>query len=666
LNFFRRQELARSLSRRFIVMYVIALTVTVVAVSLGVWSCMALLQNGGEGFRDLIDGEPMQRHFVATFLAPLMTASLMALVIAVASVTRSRQVLRNWRALPRWFGGVRVRPNVVDPARRQLLNFVEEMAIASGIPVPIVHVLEHEASINAFACGHSTDQALIAVTEGCLAVLDRDELQAVVAHEFAHILNGDMRLNLRMMGPLFGLQFLIMFARLLLFGFEDHNGRRSKGLAIAYFLAVPLFVFGSFGLLVARVLKARTVRHREFLADACAVQFTRLTDGLFGALVKMDVASRSARLRAAHTEEVSHMLFGDGIGGWQALSMHPPIADRLQAVRPNYPQSDVVAVRRRLAGRERATTEPRKTTLQASRAPGPVDLAFAVVAAAAATSPAEKTSVSIGSASVRAGNVEPVDVARADAAVADLGITIAEAAHNPAAAPALMLTMLMTQSPGDVARQLEIVRARLGSETADAAAVRLPELGRLPREDHLALATVALQALEELDDGQRQAWIDCVEAMIAEDRRVTVFEYVLARRTRQVLERHQQLREHASFGTRSLKVALPQVTDLLAILAHHGHGSAEAARAAFVRGLYVALPASNARYAPPAHWSLILDSALTRLDELDLPSKELLVDAMLATMRHDREITLEERELLRVICACLHCPLPAGLGFEAR
>lgn len=325
-----------------------------------------------------------------------------------------------------------------------------------------------------------------------------------------------------------------------------------------------------------------------------------------------------------------------------------------------------MAVRRRLAGREPATTEPRKTTLQASRAPGPVDLAFAVVAAAAATSPAEKTSVSIGSASARAGNVEPVDVARADAAVADLGITIAEAAHNPAAAPALMLTMLMTQSPGDVARQLEIVRARLGSETADAAAVRLPELGRLPREDHLALATVALQALEELDDGQRQAWIDCVEAMIAEDRRVTVFEYVLARRTRQVLERHQQVREHASFGTRSLKVALPQVTDLLAILAHHGHGSAEAATAAFVRGLYVALPASNARYAPPAHWSLILDSALTRLDELDLPSKELLVDAMLATMRHDREITLEERELLRVICACLHCPLPAGLGFEAR
>src|SRR5208283_2838689 len=92
----------------------------------------------------------------------------------------------------------------------------EEMAIASGVPVPQVYVMDEEDGINAFAAGNKTGDATVTVTRGCMKILTRDELQGVIGHEFSHILNGDMRLNLRLMGILFGILCLAIIGRILL------------------------------------------------------------------------------------------------------------------------------------------------------------------------------------------------------------------------------------------------------------------------------------------------------------------------------------------------------------------------------------------------------------------------------------------------------------------
>ena len=201
------------------------------------------------------------------------------------------------------------------------------MAIASGVPVPEIYVLEEESGINAFAAGYNPGDAAIAVTRGTLELLDRDELQGVVAHEFSHILNGDMRLNIRMMGVLFGIMVISMIGRMILRGgyHTSLSRSRDKGAAGVMAVGLGLALLGFIGMFFARIIKAAVSRQREYLADASAVQFTRQTDGIAGALKKIGGYSESSYITAADPEEVSHMLFGTGSKFFGVFATHPPL-----------------------------------------------------------------------------------------------------------------------------------------------------------------------------------------------------------------------------------------------------------------------------------------------------------------------------------------------------
>ena len=230
-------------------------------------------------------------------------------------------------------GGRLVNPAQPDPDERKLLNVVEEMAIASGIPVPQVYVLPEEKGINAFAAGHSTSDAVVAVTQGALRLLTRDELQGVIGHEFSHILNGDMRLNLRLMGLIFGILCLAVIGRVLLHvrgGGKDKNPLPLLGLV--------LVLMGWVGVFFGRLIQAAVSRQREFLADASAVQFTRNPAGLAGALKKIGGLSYGSKLKNAHAGEASHMFFGNGMGGsfLGLMETHPPLAERILALEPDF------------------------------------------------------------------------------------------------------------------------------------------------------------------------------------------------------------------------------------------------------------------------------------------------------------------------------------------
>ena len=253
-------------------------------------------------------------------------------VIVIGSALQDRSSGQGRQRRRRMLGGRLVNPNTTDPDERKLLNVVEEMAIASGVPVPQVYVLDDEAGINAFAAGHSPSDAVVGVTRGCMKLLNRDELQGVIGHEFSHILNGDMRLNLRLMGIIFGILCLAVIGRILLYT----RSRSSKDKNPLPLLGLVLIVIGWIGVFFGRLIQAAVSRQREFLADASSVQFTRNPRG-FPARCKKSAAAGS-QLESAHAGEASHMFFGNGMGKsfLGMLATHPPLEERIRAIDPGW------------------------------------------------------------------------------------------------------------------------------------------------------------------------------------------------------------------------------------------------------------------------------------------------------------------------------------------
>ena len=263
-------------------------------------------------------------------------AAVTLATIFVVSLVHVSRLGGGGAAVAAMAGARRVAANTSDPLERRLVNIVEEMAIASGVRVPQVYVMEQESGINAFAAGWDVSGAVVAVTRGALQKLNRDELQGVVGHEFSHILNGDMRLNIRMLGVLAGIVFIGSVGE---FGMR-RAGEADDARAVAAVFAVglALFIIGYIGLFFGRLIKAAVSRQREYLADASAVQFTRNPDGIAGALDQIGGSARGALISARCAEDFSHMFFGESLrqrfGG--LLATHPSIEARIKRINPRF------------------------------------------------------------------------------------------------------------------------------------------------------------------------------------------------------------------------------------------------------------------------------------------------------------------------------------------
>ncbi len=341
MNFFEHQARAHRQSWLLVVLFLLAVVLLVSAVTLVL--AFAYLYGGSsigygsaQSLVELGDG-----FYVAVVLATLG-------VIVGATLWKMSQLSGGGRVLAEMLGGERVSPDASDPAKRRLINIVEEMAIASGMPVPAIYLIEAEG-INAFAAGFSPNQAMVGVTRGCMELLSRDELQGVIAHEFSHILNGDMRLNMRLIGVLHGILVIGLLGQALMRGTfkrsryryryldSDPVRRRGSGGAVQTFLAgLALMVVGYLGVLLGNLIKAALSRQREYLADALAVQFTRDTDGIGNALRKIRLHVDAARIRAPNSEQVSHLFFGEAVssGFTNLLSTHPPLDERIKRINP--------------------------------------------------------------------------------------------------------------------------------------------------------------------------------------------------------------------------------------------------------------------------------------------------------------------------------------------
>src|SRR6266480_2477874 len=248
-------------------------------------------------------------------------------IIGAGSFFKTLSLARGGRAVAELLDGRLVNPNSTDAHERKLLNVVEEMSIASGVPVPQVYVMDGEAGINAFAAGHSASDAAISVTRGYMKMPSRDELQGVIGHEFSHILNGDMRVNLRLMGLVFGILCLTVIGRILI----RTSGRKNP----LPLLGLALIIIGWAGVFFGRLIQAAVSRQREVLADASAVQFTRNPSGLAGALKKIGGLTDGSRINSPHAEEASHLFFANGLGN-SFFATHPPLVERIRALDPSF------------------------------------------------------------------------------------------------------------------------------------------------------------------------------------------------------------------------------------------------------------------------------------------------------------------------------------------
>ncbi|MEJ2257309.1 MAG: M48 family metallopeptidase, partial [Woeseiaceae bacterium] len=345
MNFFETQDRARRTTRRLVIAYIIATLLIVAGVTLIVGFSLYTFTDAQYAYTP--------EQFAESNVGILAAAALItALVIVGGSLFKTAVLSSGGGAVARQLGGTQVSSDVTDPLRRRLRNVVEEMSIASGVAVPEIYVLEREAGINAFAAGSSPNDAAVAVTRGALEMLDRDELQGVIAHEFSHILNGDMRLNIRLMGVLFGIMVLALFGRFIVRGVYyggSSSSRRDGGAAAIVIIGFGLLILGYIGMFFARIIKAGVSRQREYLADASAVQFTRQTEGIANALKKIGGYGHGSRIEATDPEEVSHMLFGSGARLAGLFATHPPLVERIQALQPNFRESDFAPVDRRTA-----------------------------------------------------------------------------------------------------------------------------------------------------------------------------------------------------------------------------------------------------------------------------------------------------------------------------
>jgi Zn-dependent protease with chaperone function len=628
VDFYSHQAAARRQSQGLVWMFLLAVAGVVLALDLVFFTWFGA---GGE------DGEPGlgPLGFVAAHPGfALFWTLLIVGVIGCASLFKSLQLRSGGGVVATSLGGVRLEPDTTDPKRRRLRNVVEEMAIASGVPVPEIYVLEGETGINAFAAGHTPANAAVAVTQGALDRLNREQLQGVIAHEFSHVVNGDMRLNLQLMGMVFGLLVVAIIGRTVL-RFAPRGGKKGGGALLLAALAVMLL--GYAGLFAARIIQAAVSRQREKLADASAVQFTRNPGGLKDALLKIAGLDAGSKLQSPKTDEVAHMLFAPGLS--PLFATHPSLAERIKTLDPGF---DVRSLPR----------------LAAEVALVPIDIddfaASEPLVAHAAPAGADVAADPKGIAA-QVGQVDTLQIERAQALRLAFPAGFRDFAVTPAAARTLVLGLLLSRDQDVLNRQLTTLANSLDPAALAATRRGLDWLARLPAMLRLPALQAVYPALRRLPVAERHALCALCDALITADARIDVFEFCLARLLETLLR--DELEPRAPHGPLRLAECAAELRLLFCVLAAAGANDETQARAAFGAGI-VPLQLQDARYAVASAWQRELGPALARLDMLRPRDKQVLIEGLVRTVAHDQVLSVAEAELLRTVCAILHCPLP--------
>ena len=659
-TFFEHQRLARRNTRTMVILFVLAVVAVVLAVDLvlaagWLWGMSELRT------RHVPPGQAPSLAMLKTVPPSLFVWGALGTlaVILSASLAKIAGLREGGEAIARIANARLVAANTRDPLERRLLNVVEEMAIASGVRVPKVYVMDGEAGINAFAAGYDVSNAIVAVTRGTLEALNRDELQGVIGHEFSHILNGDMWLNIKMLGTLAGIVFIGALGAFVMRSVSESRGRKESGAGGLFALGLALFVVGYVGLFFARLIKAAVSREREFLADASSVQFTRNPDGIAGALDQIRGAPSGARISGRFAEELSHMFFGQALklrfSGF--FSTHPPLDERIRRVNPRFQPSTY------RKARAPALSEAAPEGGAGAQALGSEALGFSSTGRRTGDISSE-WGRSAGESARLVGTLDAGKIDYAARLLASLPPPLRESLRELDGARGALTALLLAPAEEVMRPQLQALETagqHALAERARAAAVHTQRLGPA---FHLPVIDLALTVVKGATEAAKTELIAALEAVAYADRRVSLHEFVVL-----TLVREQLSPQTKPGGTPSRKLAdlQAEAQTVLVLIAHAGtRGDATGARQAYLQAALRAgakemgLAGAEAA-APSAAAGLSLEAAraaLEALKQLAPLEKALLIKGLFAAATADGTLRVAEAELMRMVGAVLDCPLP--------
>jgi Zn-dependent protease with chaperone function len=643
MDFFEQQDKARGLTGYLFLLFGFAVVCIIISIF-----CLASVAVGFE--KDLAG-------LAWTFELAIISTIGTVIAVFLASAFRISWLSSGGKVVAESMGGQRLSQNTKDPLSRQVLNVVEEMAIASGTPVPPVYLME-EQGINAFAAGYSPRDAVIGVTRGCATKLNRDQLQGVMAHEFSHILNGDMRINIRLTGIIFGIVFLSSIGRILtniayVSGGRRRNGKDSGGGALII-LGIGLLIIGGIGGFFGAMIRASISRQREFLADASAVQFTRNPDGIAGALKRIGGYSHGSKLKSAGAQEFSHMFFSSGISSMFAT--HPPLPIRIKRIDPNwkntYPDTDKIS----------ATASQSSQVAGASGFTGSAD--------SGPTSQNQAPSQSGSNRQERPqsaqtflkseGKIDNEKLAQVRSLIASIPASLVEQAKEPFGARCLLFALLLDNKNLEARkRQVQMIENQAEEGTFDQTEKIEPFLTNLSCEQKLVLVEESRPAIAELSINQFSVFQKLIVQLIGADESIDLFEWCLHK----VIEfdfgkQHYPRQLH---GRASIRSRISDCAVILGALSHYGQEGADP-KPAFKKGIQ-ALDRSGQIKLPASQDCGLssMDKAIERLNKMSASEKRSLIDACARTIDHDGKTTDIEIQILRGIACALSCPLGPNL-----
>jgi Zn-dependent protease with chaperone function len=651
MDFFAAEERAKKRTRYLIFLFALGLAGTIFAAY-----CFARL---GEGFlanssthryRYNYNGYVEAQDADSPVWQPglmLAVAFFTSGVVAVASLVKWSELRQGGAAVATGVGGRRIDPHSTDLAERRLLNVVEEMSIAAGLPVPAVYVLDDEPEINAFAAGLTTNDAVVTVSRGALDKLTRDELQGVIGHEFSHILNGDMRMNMRLTALIFGILVIAIIGRGVLYGMRRSRG---KGAAAALMIGLGLFILGYIGYFFGRLIQAAVSRQREFLADASSVQFTRNPAGIVGALRRIGAAGSA--MEHHQTAAIGHFFFSQSFrssfGG--LLATHPPLDARIRAIDPHFDGKFVPPP---------AASPPAASVVHAPPSP-PAGSPVLPPIIASLGSPGGAASINPLVLLAAAGTLSPAAVNDSRILLQKIPERLRTATRSSAEAPVLLFALLLSSDSSVREHQMSALSAGADGNAARILPEIEPPLRNLDPSQKLPLVLLALPALNALDEAARRNLDQTLDHLVHTDGRVTTFGYAL-----QKIVRRNLLAGANPTGTAARTYSFPDVAGeinvALSALAHaSSDNDSEAARAFAAGAAHLKLLEGRlSLLAPGACGFAQLDAALDRLAAASGPIKRRLLTAAAYVVNADGVLLSGEIELFRAMAASLDVPLPA-------
>ena len=607
MNFYEHQDRARKRTKIIVFLFVIAVVmiVGIVAIPVGVISEW----NTG---------------------AVALAAVFCVLIVGISTFVKLGQLNSGGHVVAEMLGGSVLQNQTRNRAEQKVRNIVEEMAIASGMPVPPVYIIE-DSSINAFAAGWTPSDAVIGVTRGCIEQLSRDELQGVIAHEFSHISHGDMRINIRLIGVIFGIMALGITGWIFVRHIGPiilHSSARSRskegaggaGIALAIILfGVFLVICGAVGTFFGRLIQAAVSRQREFLADASAVQYTRNPSGIGNALRRIGGIPENSSI-SKDAGQCNHMFFSQAVHS--LFASHPPIEERVARVEG----IDVSSI-------------PKSGDVQKNQSDGLVSGFSAGVVRGVVQD---------------AGVIQEKYIERANRAIKNISPVIREALGDAWSARLVMFALFVDTSQP---KQKDVFKNMLTKQEWSELNKLIPLVDKSDRASRLPMVDLAAPSLKLLSSKQQIVFAKQLETVASSDNIVSRFEWVVM----YVIKKHlaNNLLHKVSSGSNKKLVSFQKEAIVtLSTLAYSGAENKPCAVAAFDHALQIIGLPKGLMIDVAKCTSEYMQYSLSKLQNLRFSEKQKLLIACEACVEHDGMVTVAEAETIRAIGDVLDCPIP--------